>query len=123
MAGIDIANKVKIGLAKAGIATGNGTNAISLNKSTRTAGTPSSPGTETVTVVALVNAIIKSYAADLIDGTLILAEDKLLVAGPDVVIAQNNEINVNGSLYVVVSVDVKSPSNVPLAYLAQLRAQ
>ena len=123
MAGIDIANKVKSGLNKATVKTGDGTSAIYLNKKVRTAGNPITPPTEVVTPILLVDAITKSIDKKLIDNDLIRGGDISLVSNADVEIVQNDEIDINGKIYAVVSVDVKRPSNVPLAYISQLRAQ
>lgn len=123
MAGVDIQNKVKSCLAKAGIKTGDGTSAIYLNKKVRTAGDPVTPPTETVTPILLVDAILQSYDEKLIDNDLIRGGDKRLVSNGDVEIVQNDEIDVNGEIHAVISVIVKNPSNVPLAYISQLRRQ
>jgi hypothetical protein len=123
MAGQDIANKVKSGLLKAGVKTGNGTSTIYLNKKVYSAGNPINPPTETVTPILLVDAIIKDFNKSLIDNDLIRGGDKQLVCNGDIAIVQNDEINVNGKIHAVIAVDVKMPANVPLAYIAQLRAQ
>lgn len=123
MAGLDIDAKVKAGLLKASVKTGDGSSAIYVNKKTYTAGTPVSPGVETVTPVLLVNAIVKSYSTKLIDNDLIRGGDIELVSNGDVEILQNDEIDVNGKIYAAVNVEIKKPSNVPLAYISQLRAQ
>jgi len=123
MAGIDVANKIKLGMAKANKALGNGTSLIYLNKKTITAGTPMNPGTVTVNPLLLVDAVVKSFDAKLIDNDLIRGGDKQLVANGDIAIAQNDEIDINGVKHIVISVDVKNPSNLPLAYIAQVRRQ
>lgn len=123
MGGLDIANKVKSGLLKAGVKTGNGTNTVYLNSKVVTPGTPMSPGTVTVTPILLVDAIVKSFNRNLIDNDLIRGGDKQLVSNGDVAINQNDEIDINGVIHIVISVDVKNPSNVPLAYIAQVRRQ
>jgi hypothetical protein len=124
MAGIDIANKVKSGLNKASVKTGDGTSTIYLNKKVYSAGgSPLSPPTETVTPILLVDAITKNIDKKLIDNDLILGGDINLVSNGDVEIVQNDEIDINGKIYAVIAVDVKKPSNVPLAYISQLRAQ
>lgn len=123
MNGVDIQNKVKAGLAKAGIKTGDGSSAICVNKKSYTAGTPITPPVETVTPILLVDAIVKSYNTYLIDNDLIRGGDKQLVCNGDIEILQNDEISVNGKIHSVIAVDVKKPSNVALAYIAQIRAQ
>lgn len=123
MAGLDISSKVKAGLLKANVKTGNGSNAIYLNKKTTTPGTPINPGTEVITPILLVDAIIKNFDKKLIDNDLILGGDKQVVSNGDVEIIQNDELSINGKIHAVIAVDVKSPSNVPLAYIAQVRAQ
>lgn len=124
MAGIDISNKVKSGLRKAAIATGDGTSAIYLNKKTYSpGGTPLNPPTETVDKILLVDAIVKNFDRKLIDNDLIRGGDKMLVCNGNVDIVQNDEINVNGSIHAVISVEPRKPSNVPLAYFVQIRAQ
>ena len=123
MAGVDIANKVKGGLRKAQVKTGDGSALIYLNKKVRTAGDPINPPTETVTPILLVDAMIQSYDRKLIDNDLIRGGDKKLVCNGDVDIVQNDEIDVNGVIHAVIDVDVKKPANVPLAYIAQLRKQ
>jgi len=123
MAGIDIANKVKSGLLKASVKTGDGTNTAYLNSKSVTAGTPVSPGVVTVTQILLVDAIVKSFNRNLIDDDLIRGGDKQLVSNGDVAIVQNDEIDINVVIHIVISVDVKKPSNVPLAYISQVRRQ
>jgi hypothetical protein len=123
MAGNDIANKVKSGLNKASVKTGDGTSAIYLNKKVRTAGTPITPPTEVITPILLVDAITKNIDKKLIDNDLIRGGDINLVSNGDIEIVQNDEIDINGKIYAVEAVDVKKPSNVPLAYISQLRAQ
>ena len=123
MAGVDIQNRIKAGLARANAKTGDGTNLIVLNKKTVTAGNPVNPGIVTVEQITLKDAILTSYTAKDIDGDLIIAGDKRLVSNSDNVINQNDEIIVNGVKHIVVNPDVKNPSNVPLAYISQLRRQ
>ena len=124
MAGVDIANKIKAGLAKANIKTGNGTNAIYLNQKSYTpGGTPSNPAVETITPILLVDAIIKSFDRKVIDGDLIRGGDKMLVCNGDIDIVQNDEIDVNGVIHIVMPVEVCNPSNVPLAYTVHIRRQ
>jgi hypothetical protein len=123
MAGVDIQNKVKAGLRKATIKTGDGTSLIYLNKKVRTAGTPITPPTETVTPILLVDAIVKQYDRKLIDNDLIRGGDKRLVVNGDVDIVQNDEVDVNGIIHAVIDVEVCKPSNVSLAYQVQIRRQ
>jgi hypothetical protein len=123
MAGNDIANKVKAGLNKASVKTGDGSSAIYLNKKVYSAGDPINPPTETVTKILLINAITKTINKYLIDDDLIRSGDISLVSNGDVEILQNDEIDINGKIYAVISVDIKKPSNVPLAYISQIRSQ
>ena len=123
MAGADIVGKVKRGLLKATVKTGDGTSTVYLNSKSYTAGDPINPPVVTITPVLLVDAIVKNYSRNLIDNDLIQSGDKMLVSNGDISISQNDEINVNGNIYIVINVDVKEPSNVPLAYISQLRSQ
>ena len=123
MAGKDVSKKIKRGMAKANKALGNDTNTVYLNSKSVTAGTPMSPGIVTVTPILLVDAIVKSFNRNLIDNDLIRGGDKQLVCNGDVEINQSDEIDINGVIHIVISVDVKNPSNVPLAYIAQVRRQ
>ena len=131
MAGLDISKKIKKGMAKANVKLGNGTSLVYLNQKSYTpGGTPSNPAVETITPTVLVDAIVSSYDLNLIgssaqgDGTdLIRAGDKMLVSNGDIEISQSDEIDINGVIHIVISVDVKTPSNVPLAYISQVRRQ
>lgn len=123
MAGVDVANKIKLGLKKANLALGNGTNAIYLNSKVTTPGTPINPGVVVVTPILLVDAVVRSFSSDLIDNDLIRSGDIELVSNGDVAIKQNDEIDVNGKIYIVKPVDNKNPSNLPLAYISHLRSQ
>ena len=124
MSGLDISNKVKAGLLKAGIKTGDGSSAIYLNQKGYSAGgTPLSPPTEVVTPVLLVDAIVKDYDRKLIDNDLIQGGDKRLICNGDVDIVANDEIDVNGIIHAVIDVQVCKPSNVALAYQVQIRRQ
>lgn len=123
MAGIDVANKIKLGMAKANQALGNGTSTVYLNSKVTTPGTPMSPGTTTVTPILLVDAVVSSFDRKLIDDNLIRGGDKQLVSNGDVPIVQSDEVNINGVIHIVIAVDVKNPSNLPLAYIAQVRRQ
>ena len=122
MAGVDIQAKVRAGLSKAIAATSSATaDLVYVVKTSTTAGTPINPGVTTETDVLLVNAIFKSFNRNLIDGTLIQDGDRQLVCNGDVELIQNEVIKVGGDRYYIVGVDVKNPSGVPLAYIAQVR--
>jgi hypothetical protein len=123
MAAGDILAKVKSGLSKASAKVGDGSSLVYLNQKNRGSGDPTSPPTENITQLLLPNAIVKSYDTKLIDNDLIRGGDIQLVTDGDNVISQNDEVDVNGKIYAVIAVDIKSPSNVPLAYISQLRAQ
>lgn len=124
MAGIDINSKVKSGLSKAIKATSsNDADLVYLEVKTRTDGTPMSPGVETTELVLLKDAIFKSYSKSLIDNSLIMDGDRMLVCNGDVVISQNQTIKVGADRWLVKSVDEKTPAGVPLAYIAQVRKQ
>ena len=124
MPGIDIANKVKRGLMKASVKTGDGTSAIYLNKKVYSGGgSPLNPPTETVTPILLVDALVKNYDRKLIDNDLIRGGDVRLISNGDVEIVENDEIDLNGKIYAVIAIEVCRPSNVNLAYTSQLRAQ
>ena len=123
MSGLDIATKVKLGLLKAAIRTGNGSSAIYLNQKTSSPGTPLVPSVETVTPILLVDAIVKQFNKKLIDNDLIRGGDKELIINGDIEIVQNDEIDVNGKIHIVINVIDCNPSNVALAYRVQIRAQ
>jgi hypothetical protein len=124
MAGIDISKKVKSGLSKAIKATSsNDADLVYLEVKARTDGTPMSPGVETAELVLLKDAIFKSYSKGLIDNSLIMDGDRMLVCNGDVVISQNQTIKVGNDRWLVKSVDEKTPAGVPLAYIAQVRKQ
>jgi hypothetical protein len=123
MAASDILAKVKAKLAKASAKVGDGSSLVYLNQKSRGAGDPTSPPTENVTPILLVDAIVKTYNLKLIDNDLIRGGDIQLISNGEVAINQNDEIDVNGKIYAVIAVEVKSPANVPFAYLSQLRAQ
>jgi hypothetical protein len=124
MAGIDIRKKVKSGLSKAINATSsNDADLVYLEVKTRTDGTPMSPGVETTELVLLKDAIFKSYSKGLIDNSLIMDGDRMLVCNGDIAISQNQTIKVGGDRWLVKSVDEKTPAGVPLAYIAQVRKQ
>ena len=124
MAGVDISKKVKSGLSKAINATSSASaDLVYLLLVTRTAGTPMTPGVETTVNVLLKDAIFKSYSKSLIDGTLIVEGDRMLVCNGEVEIKQNQIIQVGADRWLVKSVDEKTPAGVPLAYIAQVRKQ
>lgn len=124
MAGVDISKKVKSGLSKAIKATSSSAaDFVYLLVTNRTEGTPMAPGTETTVNILLKDAIFKSYRKSLIDGTLIMEGDRMLVCNGDVEIQQNQIIQVGADRWLVKSVDDKTPAGVPLAYIAQVRKQ
>ena len=123
MSGADIQSRIKAGLARANVKTGNGTNLIILNQKSTTAGNPVNPGVTTVTQITLIDAILTSYTGSQIDNDLIVKGDKKLISNSDTLITVNDEIIVNGVKHIVVDTDAKNPSNVPLVYISQLRRQ
>jgi hypothetical protein len=124
MAATDIQAKVKKGLAKAINKTG-GAGAALVYKMAQSGGggTPVNPIPITESPVFLVDAVVKSYNAYLVDDTDILATDKQLVSNGDVVISQDDFIEIGSQRYIVKNVDVKSPAGIPLAYISQIRLQ
>ena len=122
MSGLDIQAKVKLGLARANIATGNGTNSIVLSVKTITpGGSPINPPVVSYSYVTLVDAIVKSVDQKLIDNTFILATDEALVANGDVPLSVGDKLTVNGNGYVIITVKTSNPTNVILSYSAVIR--
>ncbi len=124
MAGLDIQAKVKRGLARAINKTGaNASTLVYLVQRSGSAGTPSSPGTQSTNDVLLKDAIFKSYDLSNIDQTFIKTGDRQLVTNGDILIKENDIIKHEERLFIVASVDVKNPAGVPLAYTANIRPQ
>jgi hypothetical protein len=124
MAGIDIQAKVKRGLRRAIEKTGSANSPLIYKvERTGSAGTPSSPGSLSTVDIVLVDSIFKSYDLSNIDQTFIKTGDRQLVTNGDVLIKENDIIKTEGRLFIVVSVDVKNPAGVPLAYIANIRPQ
>ena len=124
MSGLDIQAKVKLGLARANIATGNGTNSIVLSVKTITpGGSPMRPPAVSYSYVTLVDAIVKSVDQKLIDNTFILATDEALVANGDVPLSVGDKLTVNGNGYVIITVKTSNPTNVILSYNAVIRSE
>ena len=123
MSGADIQSRIKAGLKRANVRTGDGTNLIILNQKVTSAGNPVTPGVTTVTQITLIDAILTSYTNAQIDNDLIIKGDKKLISNSDTLITVNDEILVNGITHIVVDTDSKNPSNVPLVYISQLRLQ
>lgn len=124
MAGLDIQAKFKRGLARAINKTGaNASTLVYLVQRSGSAGTPSSPSTQSTNDVLLKDAIFKSYDLSNIDQTFIKTGDRQLVTNGDILIKENDIIKHEGRLFIVVSVDVKNPAGVPFAYIANIRPQ
>lgn len=123
MSGASIASKVKAGLRKANLATGENPNKIYKQIKTLTGGDGINPPNESIELKQLVDAIFQSYDLKSIDGTNVKASDRRLVCNGDVPL-DYGDIVVDGSArYAVINVDSKSPAGIPLAYIAQLRRQ
>lgn len=121
MGSADIQAKIKRGLAKAVSKTGSlSSDKIYLVSETRTGGDGVTPPTITSTDILLVNAVFKSYDASMID-TEILTGDRMLVSDNSVAIKQGDKIKEGSKEYVVISVDIKSPTSDRLAYISQVR--
>ena len=121
MAGIDIANKVKKGLAKATLKTGADDSPLAYKiQMVTTPGDPINPGVTTETPILLLDAVFNSLKAD---NELILQGDRRLVSNGDIEILPGDTIEVDDKRLNVVSVDIKKPAGVPLAYISQVRAQ
>lgn len=126
LSGFDIQQKVINGLRKANIATSEpSADLVYLNQVTLSGGdgTPLNPPTETITPVLLVDAIFQSYDANLVFDSLIQAGDRRLVTNGLIEIKQNDTFTVGSDTYIAITVDIKEPSGIPLAYIAQLRIQ
>ena len=124
MSGLDIQAKVKLGLARANLATGNGTNSIVLSvKTIAPGGSPINPPVVSYSYVTLVDAIVKSVDQKLIDNTFILATDEALVANGDVPLSVGDKLTVNGNGYVIITVKTSNPTNVILSYNAVIRSE
>lgn len=121
MGSADIQAKIKRGLAKAVNKTGSlASDKIYLVSEIRTGGDGVTPPTITSADILLVNAIFKSYDASMID-TEILTGDRMLVSDDSVAIKQGDKIKEGSKEYVVVNVDIKSPTSDRLAYISQVR--
>lgn len=83
----------------------------------RVAGTVSGGSTSTFTP----KGIIKNYKKNEIDGTRILAGDRLLVLDDTVEPLMDDTISSSGDDWNIVDVEVKNPAGTPLVYFAQIR--
>jgi len=122
MSGKDILAKVKAGLKKANIATGEGNNVIYLNKEIPGVDDPINPVEPTYEQILLVDAIVKTTDKSLIDNVLIFSTDKTLVSNGDVEITLGDEIIVNSKKFTVEMVDAKKPSDTLLASISIIRS-
>ena len=122
MAGLDIQARVMLGLAKANLATGNGSSVVYLIKETDNGGTPINPIAPTIENITLTDAVVKSINNNLVDNTLVFATDSMLISNGEVEIKQGDRISVNGSEMKVVSVTVSKPYDVVLSYTSVIRA-
>ncbi len=130
MAGVDIQAKVRSGLNKAIGATSSATAPlVYLIEMVGGNGTPTNPTVPTESPVLLVDAIFKSTTENIGQSntgtfsSLIEAGDRLMVSNGDVLISPNDIIENGTTRLIVVDVDVKEPSGVPLAYIALVRQQ
>lgn len=76
-----------------------------------------SGGSVSFTLVGLVNP----YKDQLIDGSTILASDRLLVSDSKVAPLINDVVRWLGSNYIVVNVTTTAPAGAPVVYFSQLR--
>ena len=121
MAGIDIQERVKVGLARAIDRTGgNPAQVVILIRKTG-GGTPENPTPVIDTAVPLVDAVVSGYDNTNFDQSLIQTGDRKLVTNGNVEIKQNDTVSIDDDYFIVISVDVKNPAGVPLAYISQLR--
>ena len=121
MAGADIAAKVKAGLAKANAAAGGGKSKVVLERTT-TARDLVNGNTTTIEEITLPNAVFKSFSKNMIDGTNVLASDRILVCDGDNEIKQGDFISSNGVRYEVINPDLNQPFDVTLSYSVHVRA-
>jgi len=80
----------------------------------------STPTTSTQTP----KGIVKSYREDQIDGTLIKRGDNLVVLDASELTTAptiDDTITVGSTVYTIVNVDTKEPTDTPLAYMCQSR--
>jgi hypothetical protein len=122
MAGVDIQAKVRSGLAKAINKTGSASSDLVYKiKRNSSGGSPLNPIAPAKEQILLVDAIFKSYNETQVDQTLIQSGDRQMVTNGDVLISVGDKIQVGSKLLIVVTVDVKEPAGVPLAYISQVR--
>lgn len=121
MGSANIRAKVQRGLARAVNKTGSSSSdAVYLVSEVRGVGDGVNPPPINESNVLLVNAIFKSYDATMLD-TNILAGDRMLVSDHTVEIKQGYTISQGSKKYIVIAVDIKSPTSDVLVYISQLR--
>lgn len=122
MAGLDISNRVKYGLAKAATATGGNSSIVELEVESGGVVDPIFPVAPTVEWVTLVDCIFSVVNANQIDGELIKVGDISFTSNSDNAINPADKIRRDGITYIVKTINVINPSGVVIAYKGTARA-
>ena len=120
MAGADISAKVKAGLAKANAAAGGGNSKVVLERTT-TVRDPVNGNKTTTEEITLPNAVFKSFSKRMIDGTNVLASDRILVCDGDNEVKIGDYIKSGSLRYEVINPEVSQPFDVTLSYYVHVR--
>ena len=73
-----------------------------------------------VAVKSFVRTVFKSFDKS-IDGTNVLAGDRVLVSDNTVIVKTGDTIKQGADKYVIIDVEVKAPASEVLAYISQVR--
>lgn len=123
MSGADIAREVAAALREVAGEVGDGEFLVTLKTPTGGSATPWGGVAPSVTEQEI-PAMVSSYPASMIDGTLIRATDKrvMIAAENGGVPTTAATLEISGVNHEIVSVDTLSPSGVALYYIVQARA-
>lgn len=121
MSGASIAAEVAVALTEVASDVGDGEFVATL---TRTNSAPVNPwDTDSSTTETFdIPALVQMYPRDMIDGTLIRAEDrKVMLAANGEKPTTADTLTISGADYEIMKVDETAPSGVPLYYEVQAR--
>ncbi len=120
MAGVDVAAKIKKGLAKVNVKLGSG-ELVYLVRETTSGGTPISPPTVITETILLLNAVLKTIKLNQMTNTLIQEGDRELITDSDVEINVNDKIIQGNRKMTVVSAEPVIPIGAVLVYKCVVR--